>query len=140
MHGGTGKNESFESYLERKEARRINGKLKGAFNSKRYSLKRTPLKKVSPKQKERLKKYKAATKEHYADESNQSCYLCGATTGLSIHHISKRGGNIDKNLVTLCMTSDFMNQTNPDSNHSHTGGCHGWVEANKSLARKMGLL
>ena len=140
MQPQRGKNESLESYLERKEARRLNGKPKGSFGSKRYSLKKSPLNKVSPRQKERLKKYKAAAKEHYSHEENQKCYCCGTTSGLSIHHISKRGSNIDKDLVTLCMTSDYMDCKYPDSNHSHSGGCHGWVEGNKSIARKIGLL
>lgn len=151
-YSGMGKSESFDDWLERKRAKKEQPKSTGKGLRRRTglgttglgngTLKRTPLNKVSKKQKKRNKDYGKAKERHYAKEENRSCYLCGSREALSIHHKAKRGSNTadESTFVTLCLMGDFMDRKYPDSNHSHTGGCHAWIEANKSIAREIGLL
>jgi hypothetical protein len=97
---------------------------------------------VSKKRKKKNVNYKESVESHYADEKNQTCFLCGCSNNLSIHHKKKRGKVLDDEFyfVTLCLIGDYMDRLHPDSNHSHTGGCHGWVEGNKEQAREMKLI
>lgn len=97
---------------------------------------------VSKKHKKRLSGYKESREEFYKDEVNQKCFLCGSVNNLSIHHKKKRGKETDDPFyfVTLCIIGNYMDLEYPDANHSHSGGCHGFIEGNKSIARELGLL
>lgn len=97
---------------------------------------------VSKKQKKRNTSYQQATKEHYEDEANRKCFFCGATSSLSIHHRRKRGVHTDDPLyfMTLCMMGNYMDEKYPDMNHSHAGGCHGFIEGNKEWSREKGYI
>lgn len=131
--------ESFDEFMERKRRR-----LEGEPKPKKE---RTPLKKgkglnpVSKKQSAKLRLYKKARELHYGSEENRSCAICGATNGLSVHHIEKRGDNIadSSKFITLCIIGDYMANLYPELN-SGSGGCHGFIEANKSWAREHGYL
>lgn len=83
-------------------------------------MKRAPLNPVSKKQRERLSRYNKAKAEHV--KVNDFCAICSTTSNLTIHHISGRGKNIDKNLVTLCME------------------CHTYVHKNPKWSRENGYL
>lgn len=140
-----GKNESIDDWYARQEARRSGTTGKGHGRSKGLSrsgsLKRTRLNKVSKKQKKKNQETAKAYKEHYTKEENRCCHFCGRVDGLSVHHIAKRsGGNHDKQLITLCLVGDYLDQLYPELNHSHQGGCHNFIEANKSWAREQGYL
>lgn len=134
-----------EDYLRRKEEKRSGvirkelGRRKGLGSGK--GLKRTRLNPVSKKQSKKLREYKKAREEHYKDEKNQKCFLCGSTKNLSVHHSEGRGINIskEKSFVTLCIIGRSMDELYPDSIHSHSGGCHGWAHANASIARELGI-
>jgi hypothetical protein len=134
-HDRHSKDESVEQWLARKEKRRLE-RLSPEFGR----LKRSSLKPASNKRKKKLVEYKKASAEYLQD--NSSCELCGCTNNLSIHHVAKRGSNLSNKdkFMTLCILGDYMDKQYPDSNHSHSGGCHGWVEGNKSLSRKLGYL
>lgn len=129
------RDENLEQWIKRKEERRA-----WKLSPERGRLKRSALKPVSNKQRKKLSVYSKVKAEHLQD--NSSCELCGCTNNLSIHHVAKRGDNLSNKdkFMTLCLMGDYMDQQYPDSNHSHTGGCHGWVEGNKELARKLGYL
>lgn len=101
---------------------------------------RTRLNPVSKKGKKKQKEYKHSREEHYAQEKNQVCFLCGNPNNLSIHHKKKRGNLIDDEFyfVTLCLASKYMNEKYPESNPAES--CHDWVEKNKGLAREMKLI
>jgi hypothetical protein len=135
------KDSSIESWLESKDEKKSKPASKGLSRSKGL-VSRKRLNPVSKKQKKRNTEYKKAREEFYKDEANQKCFLCGSTSGLSIHHTKKRGNNIsdNKHFVTLCLVGDYMDKLYPDANHSHTGGCHGFIEGNKSIARELKLL
>lgn len=144
-----GENSSISDWIAAKEKRRADKAAKRSSGRNGFGsgvgakpLKRTPLKPVSKKQQKKLSDYARARKVHYSDESNRSCFLCGRSDHLSVHHIAKRGTKIadTDQFVTLCLIGDYMDNLYPDSNHSHTGGCHAWIEANKSIARELGLL
>ena len=133
--------DSLESYIRRKEEKRTKAPSKGL--SRRVGLtSRKGLSPVSKKQKKKNASYQKEKTEFLSDEKNQQCFLCGSTSSLSIHHRRKRGEYVDDPLyfMTLCMMGDFMDQKYPDSNHSHAGGCHGWVEGNKDMARQLKLI
>jgi hypothetical protein len=105
-------------------------------------LKRTPLNKVSKKKKKQNSEIEAAYKRHYADPANRVCACCGTDNGLSIHHKKGRGPYAadETTFVTLCTIGDFLDRLHPTLNHSHAGGCHGFVEGNKKWARENGYL
>lgn len=134
-----GKDKDIASWLASKEEKRLKGISKASSGK---GLRRTRLNPVSKKQKKRNASYEQSKKEFLEKESNQKCYLCGKTSSLSIHHRDKRGDNLDNPLLflTLCMIGDYMDKEYPDSNHSHSGGCHGWAEGNKETAREMKLI
>lgn len=127
--------ESFEDYMRRKEERRLNGK------KKPQGLKKSRLRPVSKKQSKRNQAYAKAREEHYSDDSNKACAICGRTENLSIHHSAKRGSNIAdaRTFITLCVIGDTLARTHPELNYSSLG-CHGFVEANKGWARENGYL
>lgn len=135
-----GKAQEFDEWLRRKEEKRSKPSNEGF--SRRTGLKRTRLNPVSKKQKKKLVEYKHAREEHYSKEENQKCHFCGKTENLSIHHMKKRGDHLanQETFITLCLTGDFMDKRYPELNHSHQGGCHAFIEANKSWARKHGYL
>lgn len=130
---------SFENYISDKEQRRSKGL--GKIQSGRIGSS-GPLKKISKKQKKRNADYKKAREEHYSKEENQKCFLCGTTNNLSIHHMAKRLDRIAdaSSFVTLCLMSNAMDIKYPESNHSHSGGCHSWAHANASLSKELGLI
>ncbi len=138
--------DTLSDWFARKEAKR--SKSTGFNVSKRTGLnrggqiKKTALNKVSKKQKKKNSEYKKARESHYSKESNQVCFICGRSNNISIHHSRKRGGNTsnEETFFTLCLIGNFADKLYPNSNHSHSGGCHGWVEGNKSIAREIGLL
>lgn len=127
--------ESISAWLERKDKKQSEQIAKR--NSGRKGLNR-----VSKKQKIKNKLYKEAREVHYADEDNRQCFLCGTHDNLSVHHKIKRGTKIDDAFyfVTLCILGTAMDERYADSNHSHSGGCHGWLHANAKLAKELGLI
>jgi len=130
---------SFEEYLSNKEAKRLESTK--PVPSKRIRSGR--LNPVSKKGRKKRQEYAKASKEHYQNDENRRCALCGSQGNLSIHHIKKRleGNHAEKEtFITLCLTSKFMDERYPQSNHSHSGGCHGWIEGNKEWARENGYL
>lgn len=141
-----GTDQSVSSWLASKEEKRSKatstGQPRRSGLSRGKLLKKTTLNKVSKKQKKKNSEYKKAKKVHYASEENRACFLCGCENNLSVHHKEKRGNSIadEETFVTLCLIGNFMDLKYPDSNHSHQGGCHSWIEANKSWAREYGLL
>jgi len=132
--------QSIEDRIKWQEERKLNRSNKGQAGGN--GLRRSRLNPVSKKQKKKQSGYKEAREIFYDSEKNQKCFLCGRTDSLSIHHKKKRGNDIDDPLyfVSLCLVGDFMDRKYPDSNHSHSGGCHSWVEANKSIARELKLI
>ena len=132
---------SIHEWLERKEKGSVKPKRKAITRSKRLGKKQS-LKPISEKQKKKNSSYASAKAKFYAKEENRSCFLCGGVNHLSIHHKSKRGNLIDdlNTFVTLCLVGNFMDLKYLESNHSHQGGCHSWVEANKSIARELKLI
>lgn len=141
-----GAKESLYEWCERKEKRRLEGNRKTPDGRKALrrtgALKKTKLNAVSKKQKKRNQEYKHARELHYSIEANRMCALCSRTDHLSIHHVSKRGANLSDHtkFVTLCLVGSYMDEKYPESNHSHQGGCHAWIEANKTWARENGYL
>lgn len=133
--------DSVDAWIRRKEEKRL-GKTQSGITRRTGLVSRKGLNPVSKKQKKRNNDYKDAIKEHYEDEANQKCFLCGCSNNLSIHHKKKRGKETSDPFyfVTLCLVGNAMDERYPDSNHSHTGGCHGWVEGNKSIARELKLI
>jgi hypothetical protein len=142
-YGRLGKNESLEDWITKKE-KRANwiDERDGRRGLPRKPLRKSKLNPVSKKQKKRNKEYKYAKEQHYSSEENRVCFCCGSPNNLSIHHKEKRGINTSnrESFITLCIMGNYMDERYPESNHSHSGGCHGWVEANKSQARELGLL
>ena len=127
--------ESFEELMKRKQER-LAGK-------KKEPKKRKRLKPKSKKQRLRDEEYQALHKEYFSLPHNRRCALCGTSEALSIHHTEKRGDNQNKTetWVTLCLLNNqFTKYKFPEANHSHSGGCHGFVEGNKEWARKNGFL
>lgn len=133
-----GVDSSISSWLKGKEAKRS----EGASPSQSGRLRSGRLNPVSKKQKKRNTEYKEAREQHYSDESNRRCKLCGTADNLSIHHTRGRGEHTSdtSSFVTLCILGSAMDKAWPDSNHSHSGGCHGWIEANKGFAKEKGIL
>jgi hypothetical protein len=125
--------ESFDEFMERKRAR--------LAGEKKPAKKRTGLKPVSKKQSVKLRLYKQARDHHYSSEENRCCAICGTTDNLSIHHTGKRGNEIanKEKFITLCIIGDCLEQQYPKLNGG-SGGCHGFVEANKEWAREKGDL
>ena len=137
--------DTLEAYYQRKEAKRSKQPSTGLGRrtglNRGSVLKKTPLNPISKKQQKKLREYKKAREEHYSDEENQKCFLCGSTKNLSIHHIAKRGNLISdqSRFITLCLTGNYLNALYPDHNQSGAG-CHGHVEANKDWARQYGYI
>jgi hypothetical protein len=138
---------NISDWLARKDEKKLKPIAKNVSRrtglSRGGQLKRTPLNKVSKKQKKKNGDYAKAKKEFYKEDDNRKCYCCGCDNNLSIHHIKKRSdGNISnkETFVTLCLTGNYMDAQYPEANHSHSGGCHGFIEGNKSIARELGLL
>ena len=133
--------DSVDAWIKRKEEKRL-GKTTQGITRRTGLVSRKGLNPVSKKQKKRNNDYKDAMAEHYADEENRRCFLCGSTDNLSIHHKKKRGKETSDSFyfVTLCIIGSYMDKKYPDSNHSHSGGCHGWVHANTSIAKSLKLL
>ena len=132
---------SIEEFLNNKEAKRLEGTK--AIPPKRTGLSRKPLNPVSKKGRKKKQEYAKATAEHYKNDENRRCALCGTNKNLSIHHSEKRdNGNHAKEetCITLCILGSYMDQQFPEMNHSHSGGCHGFVEGNKAWARDNGYL
>jgi hypothetical protein len=103
--------------------------------------KRKPMRKSSIKRSKEEGLYRKASLKHLKE--NPSCEICGRKDNLSIHHKSGRIGELlydEGNLMTLCLIGYILDKKYPNSNHNHTGGCHGWVEANKSIARENGWI
>lgn len=125
--------ESFEDFMKRKADR-----LAGVPKPKKE---RKGLNPVSKKQSKKLQAYAKARESHYSKESNRSCAVCGGVDNLSIHHINKRGDRIsdEEGFITLCLQGDYLEQLYPELNKG-TGGCHGFIEANKGWAREKGYL
>ena len=132
---------SISSWLESKTKDKSKSIRKGLSRGKRL-VARKGLNKVSKKQKKKNQEYKKAREEFYKDETNQKCFLCGCSDNLSIHHTKKRGNSISDatSFVTLCLVGDYMDKLYPNANHSHTGGCHGFIHGNASIGRKLKLL
>lgn len=132
---------SIAGWLASKEKGQVKPARKGLGRGKGL-VSRKGLNPVSKKQKKKNSSYQQATTEHFKDEANQKCFLCGSTEALSIHHRRKRGKHIDDPFyfMTLCMIGDYLDKQYPDMNHSHSGGCHGFVEGNKEWAREKGYI
>lgn len=126
--------ESFDDYMKRREDR-----LNGVEKPKKE---RKGLRPVSKKQSKKLQEYAKAREQHYSKPENKCCEICGRTDGLSVHHVGKRGNeiaNADK-FITLCIIGNYLDGLHPELNHSHSGGCHGFIEGNKAWARANGYL
>ena len=90
-------------------------------------MKRSPLRRVSKKQRERLKQYAIVRKEYLT--ANPTCEVCKVRRATDIHHMGdgvgpKRGGN-------LCNVDSFLAVCRP---------CHCEIEMNKTWAREQGYL
>lgn len=136
-----GKDSDVESWLKSKEEKRT--KAAGQGLGRRVGLtSRKGLNPVSKKQKKKNSSYQKEKYEFFQREDNQKCFLCGCLNNLSLHHRKKRGEHVDDALyfMALCMVGNFMDEKYPDSNHSHSGGCHGWTHANGELARELKLI
>lgn len=95
----------------------------------------------SKKGRKRQSKYSKAASEYLKE--NPFCEICGREENLSIHHKAGRNGSLlwDKRyFMTTCMIGYVLDKMFPNSNKNHTGGCHGWIEANKNLAREKGWI
>lgn len=72
------------------------------------------------------------------------CKVCGTENNLSVHHTAGRGAllNVKSLWIAACLigSEEFLKKKYPNSNHSHSGGCHGWIEANHSLSRELGYV
>lgn len=104
--------------------------------------KRSRLKPVSDKRKDEDAKYRRDSK---AWLRGKTCCLCGIGYSLSVHHVKGRGKflNDQSTWEPACLVNDriqLLKQRFPEANFSYPGGCHGFIEANKKLARKLGLL
>lgn len=101
---------------------------------------RTRLKPVSDKRKTENEKYSESIKWLYGRE----CELCGIRSSLSRHHSKGRGKYLNDKSTwkCLCLVNDRISKLQslyPDANFSYPGGCHGFVEANRSIAESLGL-
>lgn|SRR6478609_2921208 len=135
-----GVDSSISDWLASKEKKRSEGA--GKIQPGRGRLNRTKLNPVSKKGKQRQQEYKKAREEHYSNEANQKCFLCGSTSNLSIHHIRGRGKYTSDTSTyrTLCLVGSYMDEAWPELNSSGGTGCHGFIHANPSWAREHGLL
>lgn len=135
-----GKNQSLDEWYQRKEEKRSQSGKQGL--NRKSGLRKVRINPVSKKQKQKNKEYAQARKEHYSNEENQRCFLCGRTDGLSVHHIAKRlsGNHSDtKTFLTLCIIGDALARQHPELNYSSLG-CHGMVHANPNWSRENNLL
>lgn len=136
--GGHGKNESFDDWLARKAEKKDKSR---DFPRKQSGLKRTKgLNPFSAKGKKRSAEYKKAREEHYADEHNQVCAICGSRENLSIHHKAKRGTNTANKdtFITLCLAGSYLANLHPELNYAQ--GCHNFIHSNPKWARENGYL
>lgn len=101
---------------------------------------RSKLKSASKKKRKELSEYKKECNKFLRD--NPKCEICGREENLSIHHKMGRGKNLcnPNYFMSACLVGGFLDNKYPDSNHNHTGGCHGWIEANKTLSRELGYI
>jgi hypothetical protein len=136
---GHGKNESFDDWLARKAAKKdkLDSMAGKQFGS---GLRRTPLRPISKKQQKRNAEYAKFREEHYKDESNQVCFICGQRANLSVHHISGRGSNTTKegSAISLCLSGSYLSDIYPELNRAE--GCHGFIHRNQNWAREQGYL
>lgn len=134
--------DSFPDWLRDKELKRAQKKEKAQREKRFSSLRRSPLNKVSKKQKKRNQEYHQALDRHYEKESNKTCAICGSSNNLSIHHKEGRGSKVasEETFVTLCILGTRFNELYPDLNPNNGLGCHQGVEANKGWARENGFL
>lgn len=99
-------------------------------SSERFGLKRTPLKPMSDKQREKIKTYRQIGFE----TRGKRCFLCGRTisqTLLCIHHYNKdRNDNRPQNLFPLCQKGFGCGA------HSHMGSV-GLKELNEKIDKKL---
>jgi len=102
---------------------------------------RQRLRHTSQKRAPELREY---ARESVAFLRDKTCALCGTADNLSLHHMAGRGKllNEQKYWIPLCLIGSeaWIRDKYPDTNHSHSGGCHGWVEANKTLAKELGFI
>ena len=101
-------------------------------------------KRLNPVSKKRKKE-----NDIYAEKSrrwlqHRECALCGIRSSLSVHHAKGRGRflNDESTWKCLCLSNDrisILRARFPEANFSYQGGCHGFVEANRSIAEKLGL-
>lgn len=127
--------DNLQDWLERKDK-------KQAKRACSVFPKRVGLNRISKKGKKKQQEYAKAKEEHYKDDANRRCMVCGSTRNLSVHHSKKRTeGNHSKQetFITLCLLGDYFNKLYPELNQSGSG-CHGFVEANKSWAKLNGYL
>ena len=101
---------------------------------------RTPLKTVSKSRSKEAREYASASRLWLG---GKSCEVCGQQNHLSIHHKKGRIGKLlnDKRwwmCACLIGSEDYLKEAFPDANHCHSGGCHGFIEANANLAREKG--
>lgn len=145
--GGSGEETEYERYVrERSEAKRIKGLPKKRTPLRRSGkpLKKTKLRPISKRHSVKLKEYKRARKEHYKDEDNRSCAICGTENNLSVHHKKGRNEHIADvdTFVTLCIVGNCPHGNSMLSglNPANGTGCHGFVHANPDWAREKGYI
>lgn len=102
---------------------------------------RTRLKPVSDKRKTENEIYSKLSKSWLY---GRVCEICGIDYSLSVHHSQGRGRllNYVAAFKCLCLSNDrlsLLRERFPDANFSYQAGCHGFVEANRSIAETLGL-
>lgn len=118
--------------------------LSGEDGSNFYDAKKKKKPKIKSKSSKRSSEESlyAKARKKYLNE-NPNCEICGNSKNSSLHHKAGRSGKLIYDIEyfsNLCLASDYCDVIYPESNHNHSGGCHGWVEANKDLARELGWL
>lgn len=98
------------------------------------------LRKVSKKRKKEHLEYSKVSKKFLIE--NPECEICGQREHLSVHHKKGRGKYLcdTEHFMVACVVGNYLDAVYPESNHFHTGGCHGWIEANKEKARELGYI
>lgn len=86
-------------------------------------MKRTPLKRVSSKQRKRLAEYSKLRKEYFKEHPMCECEGCNKRAE-DIHHMAGRGRNTNKVETWMAVCRK----------------CHDRIHANPSWARKVGYL
>lgn len=139
-------NDDFEQWISKKDSKkRKSGTyreriLKGE-QSAWTTKKRKPMRSSSKKRSKEMSQYSKVSATYLKE--NPECEVCGNPSNPSIHHKKGRLGSLltdERYFMHACLAGSFLDEMYPESNHNHTGGCHGWIEANRIQARKLGWI